>query len=268
MIRSTRPVPFTVAALVLACAMPMAHADDAPPPPVGWTGQGQAGLVLARGNAETTTANAKLDTTDTVGDWKHLLHLAYLYGQSAHIASAQRFEGSWETDYNFTKKAFVFGSLNYEDDHFDGFVYQATLATGLGYKFIDSDTTKLTGTLGFGYRRLQPETFLRDDAANPTLITGRIKGESTSDGIGSAGLDYQQLLTKTTKLTDKLLVQSGGQNTSVANDFAIVVNMTDALALSAGYGVRYNSNPPAGSKSSDQLTTLNVVYSFNQPKKN
>jgi len=266
MIRLTRPAPLGAGALVLACLIPVAHADDAAP--VGWTGQGQAGLVLARGNADTTTANAKLDTTDTIGDWKHLLHLAYLYGQSAHIASAQRFEGAWQTNYNFTKKAFVFGSINYEDDHFDGFVYQATLATGLGYKFIDSDTTKLTGMLGFGYRRLQPEAFVHGDAANPTQITGRIKGESTSDGVGSAGVDYQQKLTHTTKLIDKLLVQAGGQNTSVANDFAIVVNMTDTLALSAGYGLRYNSNPPAGTKSTDQLTTLNVVYSFNQPQKN
>jgi putative salt-induced outer membrane protein len=265
MIRSIRPAPLMAGALALACAIPVVHADNAPPP-VGWTGQGQAGLVLTRGNADTTTANAKLDASDTIGDWKHLLHLAYLYGQSAGIASAQRFEGGWQSDYNFTKKTFVFGSLTYENDHFDGFVYQATLTTGLGYKFIDSDTTKLVGTLGFGYRRLQPETFLHNDP-DPRVITGRIRGESTSDGIGSAGLDYAQKLTNTTKLTDRLLVQSGGQNTAVANDLAIVVNMTDALALSVGYGVRYNSNPPAGTQSTDQLTTLNVVYSFNQPKK-
>jgi putative salt-induced outer membrane protein len=62
-------------------------------------------------------------------------------------------------------------------------------------------------------------------------------------------------------------VQSGGQNTAIANDFAVAVNMTQALALSIGYGVRYNSNPPAGTKSTDQLTTVNIVYSFNSPTK-
>lgn len=266
MIRSTRPAAFACGALTLACTIPTVYADDAPPP-VGWSGQGQAGVVLARGNADTTTANAKLDATDTINDWKHLLHLAYLYGQSAGIATAQRFEYGWQTNYQFGKKAFVFGSLNGEDDHFDGFVYQVTLATGLGYKLIDSDTTKLTGTLGFGYRRLQNEQLLHLNPNNTTEVTGRIPGESTSDGIGTAGLDYQQQLTRTTKLTDKLLVQSGGQNTAVANDFAVAVNMTDTLALSVGYGVRYNSNPPAGTKSTDQLTTLNIVYSFNSPTK-
>ena len=101
-------------------------------------------------------------------DWKHLLHLAFLYGQSGGITTAQRFEYGWQTNYQFGKKAFVFGSINGEDDHFDGFVYQVTLATGLGYKLIDSDTTKLTGTLGFGYRRLQPETLLHQNPNNTT----------------------------------------------------------------------------------------------------
>jgi putative salt-induced outer membrane protein len=267
MIRSIRPVALLPGVLAIVCAIPTVHAADPPPPPVGWSGQGQAGLVLARGNADATTANAKIDASDAINDWKHTLHLAYLYGQSAQIATAQRFEYGWQTDYNFGKRAFVFGSLNGENDHFDGFVYQVTLSTGLGYHIVDSATTKLTGTLGFGYRRLQPEQLLHDNPDNGTQVTGRIRGESTSDGVGSAGLDYQQQLTKTTKLTDKLLVQSGGQNTSVANDFAVQVNMTDTLALSVGYGVRYNSMPPAGTKSTDQLTTINVVYSFNSATK-
>ncbi|MGH8323321.1 MAG: DUF481 domain-containing protein, partial [Steroidobacteraceae bacterium] len=85
--------------------------------------------------------------------------------------------------------------------------------------------------------------------------------------VVSAGLDYQQQLTKTTKLTDKLLVQAGGQNTAVGNDFAVSVSMTDSLSLSVGYGLRYNSNPPPGSKTTDEFTTLNLVYSFNSPTK-
>jgi putative salt-induced outer membrane protein len=264
MTRSIRQQALLAAtACAAALAIPVAHAADAPPP-VGWTGQGQAGAVLTRGNADTTTADVKLDASDTIGDWKHLAHFAFLYGKSAEVTTAQRLEAAWQTNYQFGKKAFVFGSLNGEDDRFDGFVYQVTLSTGLGYKFIDSGTTKLTGTLGFGYRRLQPEQLIKDPDG---LVIQRIKGDSSSGGVGTAGLTYMQQLTKTTQLTDKLLVQAGGQNTSVANDFAVAVNMTDTLALSVGYGLRYNSNPPAGSKTTDQLTTVNLVYNFNSPTK-
>jgi putative salt-induced outer membrane protein len=231
---------------------------------VGWTGQGQAGIVVARGTLDTTTANVKFDATDTIGDWKDIAHLAFLYGESGKVSSAQRLEGLWESDFNFTKKTFVFGSVNGEQDRFDGFVYQVTFATGLGYKFIDTDSTKLTGNVGVGYRRLQTETLAAVDA-NGFIM--RTPGPQTGDAVGTAGLDYSQQLTKTTKVTDKLLVQSGGLNTAVSNDAAVAVNMTQALALSVGWGVRYNSAPPTGTKSTNQLFTVNVVYSFNQPKK-
>jgi putative salt-induced outer membrane protein len=38
--------------------------------------------------------------------------------------------------------------------------------------------------------------------------------------------------------------------------------MTDTLALSFGYGIRYNTDPSPGSKRTDQLTTVNVVYNI------
>jgi putative salt-induced outer membrane protein len=259
MIRSIRQ-PLLLAAGLFA--LPLAHADS--PPPVGWTGQGQAGVVIARGTLDTTTANVKLDATDTIGDWKDIAHLAFLYGESGKVSSAQRLEGGWETDYNYTRSAFVFGSVNGENDHFDGFVYQVTLSTGVGYKFIDTDTTKLTGNVGVGYRRLQTETLAAADANG---FIARTPGPETSDAVGTVGLDYLQQVTRTTKLTDKLLIQSGGLNTAVSNDFAVAVDMTRSLALSVGYGVRYNSAPPVGTKSTNQLFTVNVVYSFNQPKK-
>ena len=261
MIRSIRQ-PLLLAAGLFA--LPLAHADDAPPPPVGWTGKGEVGAVLARGNADTTTADVKFDGSDTFGNWKNIAHLAFLYGESADFSTAQRLEGAWESDYNYSKKMFVFGAVAGEDDKFDGFVYQATLSTGLGYKVVDSDTTKLTVTAGVGYRRLQTETLIKDDDGR---VVDRDPGASASDGVGTVGLDYSQQITKTTKLVDRLAIQSGGQNTAVANDFSVAVNMTDALALSFGFGVRYNSDPPLGSKSSDELTTINLVYAFNQPKK-
>jgi len=71
MIRSIRQPWLLVAA---ALALPLAHADDSPPP-VGWSGQGQAGAVLARGNADATTANVRLDASDTIDqDGRRTIH--------------------------------------------------------------------------------------------------------------------------------------------------------------------------------------------------
>jgi putative salt-induced outer membrane protein len=261
MMRRIRQPSLCTAGAAMLLVSSLAHADDVTTP-MGWSGKGEAGLVLARGNADTTTANVKLDAMDIVNAWKHTMHMAFLYGKNASFSTAKRLEGVWQTDYNFGKKAFVFGSVAGENDHFDGFVYQVTFATGLGYKFVDSDTTKLSGTLGMGYRRLQSEELFKTPDGR---VYARVPGESTSDGVASAGLEYLQQVTQTTKLTDKLQVQSGGQNTAVADDFAVVVNVNASLALSVGYGVRYNSNPPLGTSTTDQLTTVNLVYNFNSP---
>ena len=61
MIRSIRQPVLLAAGLV---ALPLAYADDAPPPPVGWTGAGQVGAVLSRGNSDATTANVKFDGSE------------------------------------------------------------------------------------------------------------------------------------------------------------------------------------------------------------
>jgi putative salt-induced outer membrane protein len=249
MIRSTYHPALLAAGLLV---MPIAHAAD-------WTGKGELGALLARGNADATSADAKLDVAQVFGDWKDAAHLAFLYGKNASFTTAQRIEAGWQTNYNFSPRMFVFGAVAGEDDKFSGFVYQVTLSTGVGYKIIDSDSTKLTGTVGVGYRRLQSETLIKDPNGDGEVI-GRIKGDTTGDAVATAGIDYVQQLTKTTKLTDKFLVTPGDTNTAAQNDFAVQVAMSDRLALSVGYGIRYNSNPPLGAKTTDQLTTINIVY--------
>ena len=245
---SARCVPLAGAALLLA---PLAHAD--------WTGKGEAGLLISRGNADSTSANAKLDLARESGDWKNAAFLGFLYGKNASFATAQRVEAKWQTNYKLSDRVFWFGAVHGEQDKFSGFAYQASLTTGVGYKFIDNESTKLTGTVGVGYRRLRPEDLIK--SADGEVIS-RIKGDAIGDAVGTAGVDFSHVLTKTTKIVDKFAVESGTNNTLVQNDLALQVSMTDALALSIGYGVRYNTDPPAGSKKSDQLTTINLVYNI------
>jgi len=227
------------------------------PAHAGWTGKGELGYLMARGNSDTNTGNLKLDLATEGPQWKHAFGMSGLYGQNNDITSAQRWDVRWQSDYKLTERFFVFGAARYEDDAFSGFDYQATLSAGAGYKFIDTDATKLSGTLGLGYRSLRPEILVKDAAGN---VTDRIKGDSASDAIVNAGLDFLRKLTATTQITDKLLVESGSANTFVSNDLALQVSMTDKLALSVGYGIRYNSDPPGGLETTDQLTTINLVY--------
>lgn len=244
--------------LSLDCMTPMiAICDEAPPPQGVWTGKGQAGYVSSKGNSDAKSANAAIDMALLEGPWLHAFHLGGLYGQSAGITSAERWDTLWQSNYDLTQNFFTFGALRYARDMFSGFQYQGSGATGLGYKFIDTEATKLSAQLGVGYRMLRPEELIKNSAG---AVVARSLEPSESGAIVTAGVTYSQALSSTTTLFDKLLVESGSSDTLVTNTLALGVKISNKLALSVGYNVQDNTKPPAGLKKLDTLQTL--VYAF------
>ena len=235
------------AAAALLATLP-AHAD--------WTGKGEAGLVIATGNTETKTANVKFALANEIDKWKHQFGGAALYASSdLEGMTAQRWEVSEQSDYNYSPRDFWFGAARYEDDRFSGFEYQATVSGGYGRKFIDTDVTKFTGTAGIGYKFFETQ-----DVLDP--VTGAVlePGASDSEAVFRGTLDYDHKFTETTSLIDKFVVEAGADNTFLQNDIALQVKMTDVLALAVGYSVRHNTDPPLGFEKTDTLTTINLVY--------
>jgi putative salt-induced outer membrane protein len=211
-----------------------------------WKGKGEVGIVFARGNADTDTANVKLDTSREVDRWKHSFGVAALRAANDGVVTAERYGASWQSDYKLSDRSFWFGGLRYEQDQFSGFDYQASLSTGYGYKFIDTERTKFNGQAGVGYRRLK------------LLPTGRIE----TGAIFRGDLKFEHALTDTTKIIDTFVIEAGSANTFASNDLALQVKMSDKFALSVGLGVRHNTDPPLGLKKTDTLTTVNLVYAF------
>ncbi|MDP9064281.1 MAG: DUF481 domain-containing protein [Pseudomonadota bacterium] len=241
----------------------LAHGDDAASlsaaPPSGWTGKGQAGYVSSQGNAQSKSANAALDASLATAPWKHQFHVGGLYGQSTGLVSAERWDTAWQSSYDLSASLFTFAGLRYARDLFSGFDYQATGSGGLGYKVFDTPVTKLTVQVGAGYRRLRPELLIKNPAG---AVIGRVPEPAQSSAIGTFGADYSQVLSNTTTLSDKLLVESGSLDTLVTDTLALAVKVAGKLALSVGYAIQHNTKPPAGLKRTDTLETVNLVYSF------
>jgi putative salt-induced outer membrane protein len=232
--------------LTLAAAAP-AHAE--------LTGKGEAGLVIASGNTETETANVKLALAHERDKWKNQVGLAGLYASDVEGTTAQRWEAFGQSDYNFSPKTFWFGAARYEDDRFSGFEYQATISTGLGRKFVDTDRTKFVGTAGVGYK-----VFETRDAFDPDTGVLLEEGARGEDVVFRGTLDFEHKLTETTSLLDKFIVEAGADNTFYQNDLSVQVTVTKVLALAVGYSVRHNTDPPIGFEKTDTLTTVNLVY--------
>ncbi len=170
-----------------------------------WKGKGEAGAVIARGNSDTDTVNLKLEMAKELDRWKHGFGIQALRATNDSDKTAERYAAFWQSDYKLDDRTYLFGGLRYEDDRFSGFDSQASATTGIGRKFIDTETNKII---------------------------------------------------------DKFVVEVRSSNTFAANDLALQVKMSDSFSLAAGIGVRYNSDPPLGLKTTDTITILNLVYGF------
>jgi len=224
-----------------------------------WTGKAELGVQVSSGNAESTSANTKLDLAHESEKWKQTIYAGALYGANGSFTTAERYEARYQADYKINDRLSWFGALRGEQDSFSGFVYQATVSTGAAYKFIDSPTTKFAGSLGAGYRTLKEELLTKSAAGE---VIDRTELESHSEPIITLGSTFEHNFTETTKLTNKLLAESGSDNTAVQDDISLQVSMTDTLALAVGFGVRYNTDPPPLSETTDLLTTINLVYNI------
>jgi putative salt-induced outer membrane protein len=243
--------------LLLAPALAMADDPQAPPPPP-LTVKAQVGYVSSHGDSDAQTANAKFSVIYVTGDWKHDLELAGLYGKSNDVVSAERLVAGWQSDYNFTNRLYAFGALDYNDDKFSGFQYQETVSTGVGYSIVKLADATLDAQAGIGYRRLRPELLVTDPDGDVT----RTPLDEESGAVATATIKGMYAFNSSTKLLDVLAAQSGSDNTMVQNDLNLQVNMSKALAITAGYEVIHNTSPPAGLTKNDTLVTFNLTYAF------
>jgi putative salt-induced outer membrane protein len=226
------------------------------------TGTGELGAVAARGNTDSDSANAKLDVAYEIERWKHALLFNELYGSNNSITSNNRWELRGQTDYKLTERLYWFGGLRYERDHFGAYSYQESATTGLGYKLIDTDTTKFSIQGGAGIKKARPQTLVQDDDSD--RVIDRIDGPVETRGDVVAGAKFEHALTANTKVLDTFLAEATSANTFMQNDLALQVSMTERLALSVAYGIRQNTSPPPDAERRDTITTLSVVYKLNK----
>jgi putative salt-induced outer membrane protein len=252
-----RLLAITLLALAPAVA---ALADDPPPPPQGqWIGKGQLGFLSSHGNSDSESLNANVDLLRYDGPWKNEIYVGGLYGKNSGIVSAERWETRGQSNYTVSGDLFAFGGLRYEHDLFDGFQYQYSVTGGMGYKLINTDSTKLTAQVGAGYRRLRPEIIDKDDTGE---VISRTPLDATGEAIGTVGVDFSYAFTKTTIFSNKFLMEAGSSDTLLHDDLALTVKMSDKLALSVGYGITDNTKPPPPLKKLDTVASVNLVFAF------
>jgi putative salt-induced outer membrane protein len=212
----------------------------------GWSGSGEVGLASAKGNTDSQTYVGKLNISKDIEQWSYAAGAQFLYTKSDGEESARRYEAFGSAAYNLDDRNYINSVLHTKRDHYATYEYQHTASVNYGYKAINNDRTKLIFEIGPGYRWAK----IQDERIHENEVIGR--------GL----VDFSHKLTDTTSFFNTLLVESGSSNTYIADDIGLQVQMSKALALKAAYQVHHNTDTFEGTKKTDTLTTVNVVYGF------
>ncbi|HSN00241.1 MAG TPA: DUF481 domain-containing protein [Rudaea sp.] len=241
----------------------------ADPPPMGWSGSGEAGLSIASGNTKSQNLNAKLDIKFNDEQWKDDFYLTALRNK-ANVASAtgnnydltaNRYEAGASLGYKLDERSYVVGAARYEHDQFSPYRYQYIVSIGYGYQILKNASDELAVEIGPGYKVVQPAsyTLLPVDPQSPPI---KVTPDSDSNLVARGKLDYKHNFSDTVAFVDTFVVEAGSGNKFMQNDAGLAVKMSDKLALKVGYQVRHNSQVEAGFKKTDGLFTTNLVYNF------
>ena len=247
-------LPFTLA---LLSALPLtAQANESTRDTRSWSGTAEFGLAIASGNADSETVNGKFAFLREEDRWFYGINAAALRAESDDQLSANRYEAGLKLGYDFTPRAYLFGTLRHENDDFASYEYQSIASLGIGYRFIDREATSLLAEIGPGARRFQPIDAL---VGTPPVLTSF---DAETNAIVRGSLDFKHQLTANTALTNLLLAESGSGSTFVQNDLGVAVQMSERYALKAGYQLRHTTEVPAGIEKTDTLFTTNLVVGF------
>ncbi|MGB5293137.1 MAG: DUF481 domain-containing protein [Lysobacterales bacterium] len=214
---------------------------------LGWSGVGELGYVKTTGNTDSSALNGKLEFIRTTENWRYRFLGTVLTTSENGTKDNERYTAEAQADRKLDEKSYVFGVYRYDADKFGSYDPSQSATVGYGRELMKSENHVLKGEIGVGYRKLDE----------------RLTGETESDAILRLLLDDAWQVFKTTSWTNRLLVETGSNNTFTQWNTGLTVAMTDAFAIKVGFELRNNSKvPPGDTEKTDTITSVNLVYNF------
>jgi putative salt-induced outer membrane protein len=223
------------------------YAQDGDEVELGWSGVGEFGFVSTTGNSETTALNGKLEFIYNTQTWRHRFTGTALVTSENGTTDNERYQAEFQSDRKLNEMSWIFGAFRYDADKFGAYDPQMTATAGYGRYLMRSENHELKGEIGAGYRYLEE----------------RETGVSTDEAIMRFVLDDAWTISDNMKWANRLLIETGSENTFTQFNTGFNIAMTDKMAVKLGYEVRNNTKvPPGDSEKTDTTATVNLVYNF------
>lgn len=220
--------------------------DEASSSSAIWKGEIELGGSRATGNTETEKINAAAKINVINGPWDTTASAGYDFAKDSGDINAQRLRAGINAKYRYTDRAFAYGLIDYDDDRFSGFTYEITQSAGLGYRLIDTKDWEV------------------EVSAGPALRISEIKSTGEQDvepgARGDASIIWR--ISDNAKFTNTTAVTWGQERMITENTTALTMKIIGELSGRLSHNLRYNSEAPVGTESTDTLTKASLVYGF------
>lgn len=221
---------------------------------LGFSLAGQLGAVISSGNNDTRSFNGRLTVDHEMVNWSNQYSVDTLYTQRRRNPNqdlstvAQRFNANIEADYKLqdpTRRVFLFA--DYEDDRFDGFEKQFSVAAGWAKLAIDSANKSFRYSLGPGYSFARPENEMDEDNTGFFL---RLSAE------------YVYRWSTGARLRQSVSTSAGTAITLSRSETSVTTKIMGDLAMKLSFILDHNSSPGTDIEALDTRTSVSLVYQF------
>lgn len=158
---------------------------------------------------------------------------------------------------SLTDAFFAYGSVNANFNKFatgDSATQTVLVSAGIGYRIFNSADTQWSVQAGPGYTWSQ---FGSADADTPVALA------DSEEATGVVSSSFFKSLTDTTFITNDTDIAITDVNTTVTNELALNVSLTDTLALRTSYATFYDDASDDTFSDGSNTLGVSVVYNFN-----
>ena len=234
---------------ILTTLATTAFAAD-PPPAKAWASSLGAGLAITSGNTDTKNYNLAFGTKyDPKTKFVFKADALYLRDDSNGVTQVDKMSADARGEYSLSDRTFAFTEVSYLRDPFKDLNYLVAPLAGAGYRIIKSDARNLTVDGAIGAQ------FESDSGA------GRSSG-----GAVKAGENFDQALSPTSKVTEKLtaLWKTNEFGDALYHfDAGLTTAVATRLELKLAYVYDYKTKPPvAGIKKGDSAIFAALLVKF------
>ena len=219
-----------------------------PPAPSPWRGDLALGVVNTSGNTRTRSVNVRGALEYRRSRWGNRFSALAFSGTRDGLTTDERYSAANKTDLQFDEHNYAYTNLAYDNDRFAGVAERYALTIGYGRHVLTGPIHTLDVETGLGANRTRDQDDIYETAAIVTL-----------------GGKYVWAISPNAEFSQTLRTEAGKTNIYVNPISALKLTIVGNLFATFNHEIRYNSQVPEGTRHVDQISTINLGYSFGTP---